>query len=633
MVLSFGPWSAQPSYGQSVPIPQLALWESQMITYGQQHCANLAQIKNGPLDTAVGATYYDLTRVMHQIAAYTGDTRWLSCADDAMYAYYERYVLPNNGAIPGYWNFSTGIRMDWQRTRDPRSQQGVVLLSTAPAYTSDLTDLASIASFPRIREVAYALLSYINAEAVGQPRRARRATYVTLLLNHLAQLQDSSTWGEEQVAPFMMALGAEALIRDWEQTKDPRLVPALSAAADFFWYRAWAPKTRSMLYQINPADLANGGSNFNPAPDLNLLIAPVYAWLYAQTGDTTYRDQSDLLFANGVQLAWIIQSKQYNQSYRWSFDYVKWRGGPVTLSTAPPPPATGLTVKFTSPAAGATLGGTATFAIAVTGASASITVAPAIDGKGLAWQTFGGSTATVTVNTTTLSNSSHTLSVKVTDSEGKTGTATLSFVVSNAGAPPPPSGDLTVQFISPAAGAELEGSVPFVIAMTGASGSVTVAPAIDGTALASQTSGGSTASVTVDTRTLTNSGHTLSVRVTDSTGKTATATRSFVVNNWGGSPPPSGNLTVNFISPAAGSTVNETVTFAIAVTGASGSIRVDPTVDGAALGSQTSGGSTATVTVNTTTLSDSGHTLSVTVTDGAGNTGTATTSFVVCNCW
>ena len=64
----------------------------------------------------------------------------------------------------------------------------------------------------------------------------------------------------------------------------------------------------------------------NPAaPDLNLLIAPAFAWMYQQTGDTTYRDRGDQIFAGGVKGAISTDGKQFNQNYMWSFDYVKWR--------------------------------------------------------------------------------------------------------------------------------------------------------------------------------------------------------------------------------------------------------------------------------------------------------------------
>ena len=59
--------------------------------------------------------------------------------------------------------------------------------------------------------------------------------------------------------------------------------------------------------------------------NLNLLIAPVYAWLYMRTADTIYRDRGDKVFAGGVKKAWLHGDKQFKQNYHWSFDYVKWR--------------------------------------------------------------------------------------------------------------------------------------------------------------------------------------------------------------------------------------------------------------------------------------------------------------------
>ena len=58
--------------------------------------------------------------------------------------------------------------------------------------------------------------------------------------------------------------------------------------------------------------------------DLNLLIAPAYAWLFKQTGTVTYRDKANALFAGGTK-AYLGDGKHFNQNYRWSFKYVEWR--------------------------------------------------------------------------------------------------------------------------------------------------------------------------------------------------------------------------------------------------------------------------------------------------------------------
>jgi hypothetical protein len=301
-----------------VPIPERTRWESQMITYGRLACDFYKTAHT--LDERLLHTYYDQVRVMYQIADYTGDASWNACAMLARNVYRDEYVVPNGGKVPGYWNFTIGLGMDVERTDSDPSATAVVLLSNHGAYAPDSTPLAWTESAARSREVAYTILSYMQAERLGQPRRARRAQLVDQAYGHFDQWFGSFTWRQtgEQFAPFMVALSAHTLIRDWEETGDPRLVPALRAAADWLWANAWISSAESMYYAV---------ASPNPAPDLNLLIAPMYAFLYAQTGLPQYQEWGDALFAGGVRRAWLVGGKQFNQNYFWSFDYVRWREG------------------------------------------------------------------------------------------------------------------------------------------------------------------------------------------------------------------------------------------------------------------------------------------------------------------
>jgi hypothetical protein len=296
-----------------------------MTAYAAQHCDYLGQ--PGPsFDEKLDSVYYDQTRVMYQIAAYTGDDAWNDCAVAARDVYRDQYVIPNNGGVPGYWNFSTGLRLDFAETGDETSRDTVVLLSENAAYTPDATPLAWTATADRSREVAYAIVSYIDAEAVGEAARERRASLVDQAYGHLEQWFVDFSWPgpwqlnpltTDRLAPFMVGITAHALIRDFELTGDERLVPALRLAADWMWENAWVPGDEAMWYES-----LNRSSG---APDLNLLVAPIYGFLYRETGDATYRDAGDALFASGVQNAWLDGGKQFDQNYWWSFDYVQWR--------------------------------------------------------------------------------------------------------------------------------------------------------------------------------------------------------------------------------------------------------------------------------------------------------------------
>ncbi len=320
--------SASPSVSPSpspslVPIPELAQWEAQMTSYGSLHCQNLNN-PNINFDTHLAATYYDAEWVFYQIGDYTGDNTWYNCAQAAESVYRDNYVAPNNGTVPGYWGFSHGVTKDYLTTQDTESHDTVVLLSQNQAYAPDWTPLSWTQNANMSREVAYAIMSYLNAEKVGEAHRPRCEQLVDQSLNHLDQWFVSQT--ADYVRPFMFALTAQALISyDAQIGGNAQILPALENGANWIWDHTWQPASQAFMYTDH--NVPSGDTS--PAPDLNLLIAPVYAWLWHQTGNPIYRDRADQIFAGGIVGAWLVNGKQFNQNYRWSFDYIKWRSLPT----------------------------------------------------------------------------------------------------------------------------------------------------------------------------------------------------------------------------------------------------------------------------------------------------------------
>jgi hypothetical protein len=128
--------------------------------------------------------------------------------------------------------------------------------------------------------------------------------------------------------PFMVGLVSEALILYHRKTGDARVLPAIRRAMDYLWNHLWVSGEESFLYIDRAVDSEGGQGAVKPAPDLNLLIAPAFAWVYAQTGDVTFLQRGDAIFAGGVRRAANdYNAKQFNQNYRWSFAYVAWRLG------------------------------------------------------------------------------------------------------------------------------------------------------------------------------------------------------------------------------------------------------------------------------------------------------------------
>lgn len=324
-------------------IPSLASWESHMVSFGQTHCAGL-QDPQQTAEQKLGATYYDAERIYYAIGAYTQNAAWNVCAVAAEAAYRDAYVIPNNGGIPGFWNFTAGLRRDMELTGDTVSRDTVLLLSQNASFTSGELNLIIPSYYSR--EVAYAINAYIDAEKLGYPRNPRLTAYVDILLGHLdqwfvslnsrcpSQCDPAAAAWQYYVQPFMVGLAAETLIQyHAEIESDPRIPVAVKNAADWLWSHAWDAPSGTFWYDnwiADPAQIPSGYWTPHTPPlahDLNLLIAPAYAWLYRQTGDDAYRDQGDAIFVGGVNGAWLDGVKQFNQSYRWSFDYVKWRSG------------------------------------------------------------------------------------------------------------------------------------------------------------------------------------------------------------------------------------------------------------------------------------------------------------------
>ena len=117
--------------------------------------------------------------------------------------------------------------------------------------------------------------------------------------------------------PFMVGLTMAALIEAYEASGDVRIPPALQKMLDRMWDEAWSRESAAFSYR------SDGSA---PAADLNMLIAPAYAWFYRISGEGAYLERGDQIFNGGVARAWLAGGKQFSQNYRWSFDYLKWAG-------------------------------------------------------------------------------------------------------------------------------------------------------------------------------------------------------------------------------------------------------------------------------------------------------------------
>ena len=171
----------------------------------------------------------------------------------------------------------------------------------------------------------------------GAQMQNRLGVLINYAHNHLEQLFNTEAASDERiyVKPFMVGLTIKSLIEYAKETGDDSwLVQHLPNMLAEMWDEAWIPEKQTFRYidriPSNPSRLDNPDNpndpvHLAPSPDLNLLIAPAYQWVYLKTGQELFRERADAIFAEGVQQAYLSKNKQFNQNYFWSFDYVKER--------------------------------------------------------------------------------------------------------------------------------------------------------------------------------------------------------------------------------------------------------------------------------------------------------------------
>jgi hypothetical protein len=198
----------------------------------------------------------------------------------------------------------------------------------------------------------------------------------------------------------------------------------------------------------------------------------------------------------------------------------------VTVSNTASPPV----VAITSPANGSTVSSTITVSASVTAGSAAIaSVQFTVDGVNL-----GGALTTapysVSLNTATLSNNSHTISAVAKDTLGNTGSASVTVTVSNTVSPP------VVTITGPANGTIVSNTITVSASVTAGSAAIaSVQFAVDGVNLGAALT---TApySVSLNTTTLTNNSHTISAVAKDTLGNTGSASVTVTISNAVGPP-------------------------------------------------------------------------------------------------
>jgi hypothetical protein len=315
--------SSQPS------IPALSTWQSNMTTYGNKWI-------NGPGGNE-GINFYDGQWVYYQIGNYTGNMAyWNAGALNSRTEYRDQYAAPLNWRVAAIWVFPHGLYYDCVYNLNSTSCTALHGIATNGAGASMIANQSGYASGNAAREASWMLgakrLDYDCGGGTTLVQVKAMAAYVLGIVDQYVHDDPDSL--EES---FMGGLLAQALIEYYQDPKtgngDVRVPSAIKALADHMWTNWWAPwngNNGAFIYELHEANY--GFTQFaasSPKEGLNLLVAPMYAWLYKNTGLQQYQLEGDAIWYAGVTdppgdgVAWV--GKNFSQQYRWSFDYVKWR--------------------------------------------------------------------------------------------------------------------------------------------------------------------------------------------------------------------------------------------------------------------------------------------------------------------
>jgi uncharacterized protein YjdB len=279
-----------------------------------------------------GEDYYDRAAIYYMQWQRTGNPEYWRRAGMLAYAYRHDYVEAGNYQVSFYWYMGEGVALHYLATGDSLSwfalgrmaqQFGGCIMRPDGNCSLALTGYMDVRGQARALQSVYLAWRFASP---GDPTHEQFNWGAVLDSGTTQVLATQETDGGYKsqefcygIAPYQVALLNDQYIKQYRYYKaDPRLVASVTKAVHWLWNTQWISSTSGFHYNsVNCPDNGMGTvvGGLEAAPDLTNMMVEGFAWAAKQTGSATDAANARTVFASGVNTAYLVSSKQFNQAY------------------------------------------------------------------------------------------------------------------------------------------------------------------------------------------------------------------------------------------------------------------------------------------------------------------------------
>jgi hypothetical protein len=307
--------------------PAFARYEQNFVRMGDHHWKTGGELWSG-------SNYYDRALIYFSSWVRTANPEYFRRAVRLALNYRTKYLEHHQYATSPHWSQMEGLEQHYLLTGDERSRFAIARVAEQMVGYPLADTLRTRWMESRIQArvlQAWFLAWRLDAKGPKQLDLAQRLDRGIPRVLSVQRPDGSIGWPATcgQSLNYMQGLLNDVLIRIHDEYRaDTAIVSFVQRSGDFLWNSQWLPQRQSFRYLSGRCAKNSQGEDIggpSASPDLNMLFVTTFGWLYQQTGDVTYRDRGDQIFAGGVRGAYLQGSKQFNEHYTSSLRYLAMR--------------------------------------------------------------------------------------------------------------------------------------------------------------------------------------------------------------------------------------------------------------------------------------------------------------------